>query len=161
MTFLAFKQVWISKGDENTDSNRLGVILGSGIDGLTTIEKQTIEIYEKGSDRVLTMFIPVSIANMVAGNLSIKYHAQAISMTIVTACASGNNAIGEIYREIKDDFCDIIITGCLKQQLMKMVLRDLLFYLHCLRQQSLLWRVYHLISIDLALLWVKVLEHLF
>lgn len=100
-----------SINDENTDSSRLGVIWGSGIGGLTMIEKQTVKIHDKGADRVSPMFIPVSIANMAAGNLSIRYHAQAISTTIVTACASGTNAIGEAYREIKDGRCDVMITG--------------------------------------------------
>ncbi|WEV71025.1 beta-ketoacyl-ACP synthase II [Lactobacillus sp. ESL0785] len=96
---------------ENTDSNRFGVIWGSGIGGLTTIEQQTIKMHDKGIDRLSPMFIPVSIANMAAGNLSIRYGAQAISTTIVTACASGTNAIGEAYRQIKEGRCDVMITG--------------------------------------------------
>ncbi|WEV43049.1 beta-ketoacyl-ACP synthase II [Lactobacillus sp. ESL0684] len=97
--------------EDNTDSNNFGVIWGTGIGGLTTIEQQTIKIREKGADRVSPMFIPVSIANMAAGNLSLRYHANGISTTVVTACASSNNAIGEAYRQIKEGRSEVMVTG--------------------------------------------------
>lgn len=97
--------------EENTDSDRLGVIWGSGIGGLTTIQQQVIKWHEKGLDRVSPMFIPTSIANMAAGNISIRYHAQGISTTIVTACASSANAIGEAFRQIKNNYADVMIAG--------------------------------------------------
>ncbi|UQS84226.1 beta-ketoacyl-ACP synthase II [Bombilactobacillus thymidiniphilus] len=96
---------------ENTDSDRLGVIFGSGIGGLTTIQDQVIKMHDKGADRVSPMFVPTAIANMAAGNLSMRYHAHGISTTIVTACASGTNAIGEAFRRVKDGDCDVMITG--------------------------------------------------
>ncbi|MDF7639534.1 beta-ketoacyl-ACP synthase II [Lactobacillus sp. ESL0791] len=97
--------------DENTASERFGVIWGSGIGGLTTIQQQVIKWHEKGLDRVSPMFIPTSIANMAAGNISIRFHAQAISTTIVTACASSTNSIGEAFRQIKDGYADVMIAG--------------------------------------------------
>ncbi|WEV40498.1 beta-ketoacyl-ACP synthase II [Lactobacillus sp. ESL0681] len=105
----AVSQAGINK--DNTDSNNFGVIWGTGIGGLTTIEQQTIKIREKGADRVSPMFIPVSIANMAAGNLSLRYHANGISTTVVTACASSNNAIGEAYRQIKEGRSEVMVTG--------------------------------------------------
>lgn len=97
--------------ETNTNSERLGVIWGSGIGGLTTIQEQVIKWHDKGLDRVSPMFIPTAIANMAAGNISIKYNAQAISTTIVTACSSATNAIGEAFRQIKDGQADVMITG--------------------------------------------------
>lgn len=97
--------------EDNTDSERFGVIWGSGIGGLTTIQEQVIKWHEKGLDRVSPMFIPTSIANMAAGNISIRYHAKAISTTIVTACTSATNAIGEAFRQIKNGYADVMITG--------------------------------------------------
>lgn len=96
---------------ENTDADRLGVIWGSGIGGLTTIQQQVIKMHDKGADRVSPMFVPTAIANMAAGNLSMRYQAHNISTTIVTACASSTNAIGEAYRQIKDGRSDVMITG--------------------------------------------------
>ncbi|NVY96687.1 beta-ketoacyl-ACP synthase II [Lactobacillus sp. DCY120] len=96
---------------ENTDSNRFGVIFGSGIGGLTTIQEQVIKMHDKGADRVSPMFVPTAISNMASGNIAMRYQAHGICTTIVTACASGTNAIGEAYRQIKDDRCDVMITG--------------------------------------------------
>ncbi|UQS82053.1 beta-ketoacyl-ACP synthase II [Bombilactobacillus folatiphilus] len=96
---------------ENTDENRFGVIWGSGIGGLTTIQEQVTKMNAKGADRVSPMFVPTAIANMAAGNLSMRYQAHGISTTIVTACASSTNAIGEAYRQIKDGRSDVMITG--------------------------------------------------
>lgn len=97
--------------EQNTESERLGVIWSSGIGGLTTIQEQVIKWHDKGLDRVSPMFIPTAIANMAAGNISIRYHAQGISTTVVTACASSTNAIGEAFRQIKDGYADVMITG--------------------------------------------------
>ncbi len=97
--------------DDNTDSERLGVIYGSGIGGLTTIQEQVIKMHDKGADRVSPMFVPTAISNMASGNIAIRYNAQNICTTIVTACASGTNAIGEAFRQIKDGRADVMITG--------------------------------------------------
>ncbi|MFL0252717.1 beta-ketoacyl-ACP synthase II [Clostridium neuense] len=96
---------------EALDKERLGVILGSGIGGISTIEEQHTKLMEKGPNRVSPMVIPMIIANMAAGNVAIKYGAKGICTTIVTACASGNNAIGESYRNIKYGYADVMISG--------------------------------------------------
>ena len=95
----------------NTRPEDLGVIYGSGIGGLTTIQDQIIKMHEKGPKRVSPMFVPMAIANMAAGNLSIRFQAQNISTSIVTACASATNSIGEAFRHIKDGHAQVMITG--------------------------------------------------
>lgn len=97
--------------EENTDPYEMGVIYGSGIGGLTTIEEQVIKMHDKGPQRVSPMFVPTSIVNMAAGNISIRLGAKNISTSIVTACSSGTNAIGEAYRQIKEGRAQVMITG--------------------------------------------------
>ena len=97
--------------EENTKAEDLGVIYGSGIGGLTTIQEQIIKMHDKGPKRVSPFFVPMSIANMAAGNLSIHFNAKNISTTIVTACASATNAIGEAFRQIKEGRAQVMITG--------------------------------------------------
>lgn len=95
----------------NTNSERFGVIWGSGLGGLTTTQKQVIRGYNEGFNYISPMFIPTSIINMAAANISIKYHLNGISTTIVTACASSANAIGEAFRQIKYGNADVMIAG--------------------------------------------------
>lgn len=97
--------------EENTDPYELGVIYGSGIGGLTTIQDQVIKMHDKGPQRVSPMFVPTSIVNMAAGNISIRLGAKNISTSIVTACSSGTNAIGEAYQHIKAGRAQVMITG--------------------------------------------------
>lgn len=97
--------------EKNTAPEYLGVIFGSGIGGLTTIQEQVIRMHDKGPKRVSPLFIPMVIANMAAGNISIRFNAKNISTSIVTACASGTNSIGEAYRRIKEGDAQVIITG--------------------------------------------------
>ena len=82
----AVKSSEISK--ENTDFNRVGIFVSSGIGGLTTIQEQCRIDNEKGNKRVSPMFIPMSIANMAAGNIAIEFGFKGESMSILTACAS-------------------------------------------------------------------------
>lgn len=97
--------------DENLDRERLGVILGSGIGGLTTIQDQVIKMHDKGMDRVSPMFVPNSIVNMSAGNVALRFQAKNISTVVVTACASATNAIGDAYNRIRLGYADAMITG--------------------------------------------------
>lgn len=97
--------------EKNTAPEDLGVIFGSGIGGLTTIQEQVIRMHDKGPKRVSPLFIPMVIANMAAGNISIRFNAKNISTSVVTACASGTNSIGEAYRRIKEGDAQVIITG--------------------------------------------------
>ena len=97
--------------EENTKPEDLGVIYGSGIGGLTTIQDQVLRMHEKGPRRVSPFFIPMAISNMAAGNISIRFNAQNISTSIATACATGTNSIGEAYRQIKEGRAQVMIAG--------------------------------------------------
>lgn len=105
----AVKSSEISK--ENTDFNRVGIFVSSGIGGLTTIQEQCRIDTEKGNKRVSPMFIPMSIANMAAGNIAIEFGFKGESMSILTACASSTHAIGEAYKTIKLGLEDVVIAG--------------------------------------------------
>ena len=95
--------------ETNTKPVDMGVIYGSGIGGLTTIQEQIIKMHDKGPRRVSPMFVPMSIANMAAGNISIHFNAQNICTSIVTACATGANAIGEAFRQVKEGRAKVMI----------------------------------------------------
>lgn len=97
--------------EDNIKPEELGVIYGSGIGGLTTIQQQIIKMHDKGPRRVSPFFVPMAIGNMAAGNISIRFNAQNISMGIVTACATGTHSIGQAYREIQDGRAKAIIAG--------------------------------------------------
>jgi 3-oxoacyl-[acyl-carrier-protein] synthase II len=105
----AVKDSGINK--ENTDFNRVGIFVSSGIAGLKTIQEQCEINYIKGNNRVSPMFIPMAIANMPAGNISIEFGFKGESMSIVTACASSTHAIGEAYKTIKLGQEDVVIAG--------------------------------------------------
>lgn len=90
---------------------RLGVIYGSGIGGLTTIEQQVIKMHDKSPKRVSPLFVPNAIINMVAGNLSLAFNAQNTSQAVVTACASATNAIGDAFEYLKQGKADVMLTG--------------------------------------------------
>lgn len=95
---------------ENVDKNRIGVLVGSGIGGFSTIETEITKM-ATGSKRVSPFFIPMAISNMAAGNISIKYGLKGPSTAVVTACATGTNGIGEAFRQIKHGYVDIMLAG--------------------------------------------------
>lgn len=105
----AVKDSGITK--ENTDFDRVGTFVSSGIGGLKTIQEQCEVNYAKGNNRVSPMFIPMSIANMPAGNIAIEFGFKGESVSIVTACASSTQSIGEAYKTIKHGYEDVIIAG--------------------------------------------------
>ncbi len=96
---------------EKIDRERFGVIVGSGIGGLGLIEKETNTLTEKGPRRVNPLFIPMTITNMAAGNVAIQFGAKGVCTNVVTACATGNNSIGEAFRSIKHGYSDVILAG--------------------------------------------------
>ena len=110
---IAAKEAWEdSKLDrEKENMERVGVIVGSGIGGLETMEKEMSNIHEKGPDRVSPMFIPMNIANMAAGNVAIELGAKGESIAMVTACATGTHCVGESFRMIKNGYQDVVIAG--------------------------------------------------
>ncbi|MFL5391478.1 MAG: beta-ketoacyl-ACP synthase II [Myxococcales bacterium] len=90
---------------------RVGVIVGSGMGGLATLEDTHLTAVNKGHRRVNPFFIPSIIVNLVGGQISIRYGAAGVNYAPVSACATGNHAIGEGMRHIQHGDVDIVITG--------------------------------------------------
>lgn len=90
---------------------RIGVYIGTGIGGIQTFMKEHSKLLDKGPRRVSPYFIPMMIANMAAGLIAIRYQCKNTVMPAVTACASGNNALGEAMRAIRHGYADAIIAG--------------------------------------------------
>lgn len=95
----------------HVDPTRLGVYMGSGIGGIHTFIDECHKMDEKGPSRISPFFIPMMISNIAAGTIAIRYNAQGPCLPVVTACATGTNAIGEAYRAIKHGYADAIISG--------------------------------------------------
>ncbi len=93
------------------DPWRVGVVTGSGIGGITTFEEQHENLMAKGPGRVSPFFIPMMISNMAACHIAIKFGAKGVNENVVTACASGTNALGDAFRHIQYGANDVIITG--------------------------------------------------
>ena len=105
----AVKQAGVSA--ETVDPTRYGVIVGSGIGGIATLEDQHRTLLEKGPGRVSPFFIPMMISDMAAGQISIQLGAKGPNYCTVSACASGAHAVGEAMRHIQNDEADVMITG--------------------------------------------------
>ncbi|OOC62393.1 beta-ketoacyl-ACP synthase II [Paenibacillus ihbetae] len=95
----------------NVDAERVGVSIGSGIGGLGTWEDQHNILLEKGPKRVSPFFIPMMIANMASGQMSINLGAKGPNTTQVTACATGTHSIGDSFRLIQRGDADVMICG--------------------------------------------------
>ena len=110
---IAAKEALMDSGitAENTDFNRAGVVVSSGIGGLITIEREHEKGMTRGYDRISAMFIPMSIANMAAGRISIMSGFRGYSYAPLTACAGGTNAIGDAMRQIRHGYADVILAG--------------------------------------------------
>jgi len=93
------------------DSFRCGVIIGSGIGGLSEIESQHLRLMEKGPDRVSAFTIPKLMVNAASGHVSIEYRLRGINYSVATACASAANAIGDAMKAIQYDDADVMVTG--------------------------------------------------
>lgn len=96
---------------EKEDPYRVGVIVGSGIGSLATVEKEYEKILEKGPARVNPLMVPLMISNMAAGNVSIHTGAKGKCTSVVTACASGTNSIGDAFRAIQYGDADVMFAG--------------------------------------------------
>ena len=93
------------------DSERIGVCIGSGIGGLSSIENTHDTLKKSGPRRISPFFIPATIINMISGNLSIKYGFKGPNSSIVTACTTGTHNIGEGFRQIQYSHADIMLCG--------------------------------------------------
>lgn len=96
---------------EKEDTARCGVIVSSGIGGLRTIEEEHTKGIQKGFNRISPFFIPMAISNIAAGQIAIRYGLHGMCTCVVTACASGNNAIGDAFRHIRDGYAEVMICG--------------------------------------------------
>ena len=96
---------------EKEDTNRCGVLVSSGIGGLPTIEEEHKRGMEKGFNRVSPFFIPMAISNMSAGQIAIRFGLHGMCSCVVTACAGGNNAIGDAFRHVRDGYADVMVCG--------------------------------------------------
>jgi 3-oxoacyl-[acyl-carrier-protein] synthase II len=96
---------------QGIDETRAGVIVSSGIGGLTTIEEQIRSLAEKGPKGVSALSIPMMISNMASGYVAIRHHLKGPNFCIVTACASGLHSIGEAYWMIVRGDADVMVCG--------------------------------------------------
>ena len=96
---------------EKEDSSRCGVIFSSGIGGMASTEANMVTGQRRGFDKVSPFYIPMTIANMAAGNIAIRFGFKGMCTCVVTACASGNNAIGDGFHYVRDGYADVMICG--------------------------------------------------
>jgi 3-oxoacyl-[acyl-carrier-protein] synthase II len=96
---------------EKVDPEQVGVNIGSGIGGLATLEEQHKILLEKGPKRVSPFFVPMMIADMAAGQISIMIGAKGPNLSPISACATGNHSIGEAYRIIQRGDAQVMISG--------------------------------------------------
>ena len=110
---IAAREAWEDSGldKEKENMEQVGVIIGSGIGGIQTIETEHAKCMERGPERVSPMYIPMGISNMATGNVAIDIGAKGESIAMVTACASGTHCIGESFRMIKHGYQDIVLAG--------------------------------------------------
>ena len=96
---------------EREDPLRCGVIVSSGIGGLSITVEELDKGHAKGFDRVSPYYIPMTICNMAAGLIAIRYGFQGMCTCPVTACAGGTNAVGDAFRSIRDGYADVMLCG--------------------------------------------------
>ena len=93
------------------DGDRFGVLVGSGIGGISTLLESHKVLIEKGPDRVSPFFVPMLIINMASGLISMRFGARGPNSSVVTACATGNHAIGDAARIVQRGDADVMIAG--------------------------------------------------
>jgi len=106
---MAMADSGLTIGEENAE--RVGVLLGCGLGGLSTIERYHQEYLASGPRKITPFFIPMLISNMAPGHISIEYGAKGPNSLVATACAAGSHAIGDSFRLIREGRADAMITG--------------------------------------------------
>jgi 3-oxoacyl-[acyl-carrier-protein] synthase II len=107
----AMREAGLEEALDSIDHDRFGVIVGSGIGGIATFEEQTEKFLEKGPSRISPFFVPMFIADIAAGLVSMRYGAKGPNYATVSACASGAHAIGNAFRSIQVGETDVMLTG--------------------------------------------------
>lgn len=95
----------------NIDEDRFGVYIGAGIGGLHSFVNNVTALNEGGPRKVSPFFIPMMIGNIATGNVAIRFNAKGVSLSVMSACATGTHSIGEAFHAIKDGYADAIIAG--------------------------------------------------
>lgn len=95
----------------NIDEERFGVYIGTGIGGLHSFVNNVTALNEGGPRKVSPFFIPMMIGNIATGNVAIRFKAKGVSLSVMSACATGTHSIGEAFHAIKDGYADAIIAG--------------------------------------------------
>lgn len=95
----------------NIDEERFGVYIGAGIGGLHSFVNNVTALNEGGPRKVSPFFIPMMIGNIATGNVAIRFNAKGVSLSVMSACATGTHSIGEAFHAIKDGYADAIIAG--------------------------------------------------
>jgi 3-oxoacyl-[acyl-carrier-protein] synthase II len=98
-------------GGVRADRDRTGVIFGTGVGGLETLQAQFAVLFSKGPDRVSPFFVPMMMGNAGAAAISMRYGLRGPCETVVTACAAGTQSIGNAYRLIAYGICDAMVAG--------------------------------------------------
>ncbi|MBA2243807.1 MAG: beta-ketoacyl-ACP synthase II [Gemmatimonadetes bacterium] len=107
----AMREAGLEENRDDLDPERFGVLIGSGIGGIGTFEEQHSRAMEKGLGRISPFFVPMFIADIAAGLVSIRYNAKGPNYATVSACASGAHAVGNALRHLRSGEADIILAG--------------------------------------------------
>jgi 3-oxoacyl-[acyl-carrier-protein] synthase II len=107
----AMREAGLDETFDSLESERFGVLVGSGIGGIHTFEEQHTRLMEKGPGRVSPFFVPMFISDIAAGLVSIRYNARGPNYCTVSACASGAHAVGNAFRHIKYGDADVMLAG--------------------------------------------------
>ena len=111
--------------------DKIGVILGSGVGGVATLVEQQMVLQDRGPKRVSPHFVPKMIANIAAGHIAIRWNLKGPNQTIVSACASGTDAIGIALRLIQAGDAEAIITGGSEASVLPLQLQVSQICVHC------------------------------
>jgi 3-oxoacyl-[acyl-carrier-protein] synthase II len=107
----AVRSAGLDPGPESMDRDRVGVLIGSGIGGISTFEDQARIMVEKGPKRISPFFVPMFIPDIAAGHVSMRYGFRGPNYATVSACSSSAHALGDAYRILERGEADVMVTG--------------------------------------------------
>ena len=96
---------------DEAEADRCGVIVSSGIGGISTIQSCCESGQSRGFDKVSPFFIPMAISNLAAGHIAIRFGLHGMCISPVAACAGGSNALGDAFRHIRDGYAEVMVAG--------------------------------------------------